>query len=151
MRGTGSPRVAGRPERQETLLPGRDRFTGRNPDQAGQVDLTVKNMLTRLTRHGLAARLGCDCCNWMLVGLCIMFSASTIPGVTMPYAPSVGNELSTARASANPPISTLGGLATQHGYSGGLDVPSQHQCIAWILPHRHFPVYRIRLVGCFLR
>ena len=60
MTGTGSPRVAGRPERQETLLPGRDRFTGRNPDQAGQVDLTVKNMLTRLTRHGLAARLGWD-------------------------------------------------------------------------------------------
>jgi hypothetical protein len=101
------------------------------------VDLTVKNMLTRLTRHGLAARLGCDCCNWMLVGLCIMFSASTIPGVTMPYAPSVGNELSTARASGNPPIFTPRWLGSQYGYSGSFDRPSQHQGIAWILICHH--------------
>src|ERR1035437_1227363 len=112
-------RIAGRKVRPRTLQSSRDRFTVRNSGQSphgrayfhdvaatGQVDLAVKDMLTRLTRHGLAARLGCDSCNWMLVGLCIMFSASTIPGVTMPYAPSVGNELSTARASANPPIFT---------------------------------------------
>jgi hypothetical protein len=37
---------AGKAARQETLLPGKDAFTGRNTDWAGHVDLTVKNMLT---------------------------------------------------------------------------------------------------------
>jgi hypothetical protein len=101
------------------------------------VDLTVKNMLTRLTRHGLAARLGCDCCNWMLVGLCIMFSASTIPGTPMPYIPSVGDELPTAGTSAYPPIATAGWISPEYGDSGALDRPADHQSIAWILICHH--------------
>ena len=66
-------RIAGRTALQETPLPGRHGFTGRNQVRAGQVDLTVKNMLTWLTRHGLTARLECyvqcrgseqwGCCN----------------------------------------------------------------------------------------
>jgi hypothetical protein len=41
-----APGIAGRTERQETLLPGWDGFRGRNSDQAGKVDKPVKNLLT---------------------------------------------------------------------------------------------------------
>ena len=44
----------------------------------------------------------------MLFWLHIMFVTSTIPGTPMPYIPSVGNELSTTRAPAYPPIFTPG-------------------------------------------
>ena len=83
----------------------------------------------------------------MLFGLHIMFVTSTIPTTAMPHIPSVGNELSTTWTFAYPPIpaiagctiATLGG-GSQHGYARGLDCPSQHWIIAWVLPLAHFPV-----------
>jgi hypothetical protein len=68
--GTDTRRVADGTARQETLLPGRDGFMGRAPDQTPwwnpfplcschrtSGDLIVKDILTQSTRHGLAARL----------------------------------------------------------------------------------------------
>ena len=78
----------------------------------GQADLKVKNMLTRLTRHGLTARLGYDVNLQDGLGLRCVFITSTIPGMTMPHVPPMGNELPTTPASAYPPVFTLRWLAT---------------------------------------
>src|ERR1019366_3497223 len=75
----------------------------------------------------------------LLSGLAIMLITSTIPTTAMPHIPSVGNELSTTGAFANPPITTLGG-SSQYGYSRGLDCPPQHWIVAWVPLLMHFPV-----------
>lgn len=61
----------------------------------------------------------------MLFWLRFMFVTSTIPGMTMPNIPSVGDELSTTGAFAHPPIAALGG-SSQYGYAGSLNRSPQH-------------------------
>jgi hypothetical protein len=61
----------------------------------------------------------------MLSWLYFMFVTPTIPNTSMPYIPSVGDELSTTGAFAHPPIAALGG-SSQYGYAGSLNRSPQH-------------------------
>ena len=69
----------------------------------------------------------------MLPCLHIVLVTPTVPGMAMPYAPSVGNELAATRASAYPPDSTLERLCPQHRYAGRHDRSPQRQGVTWIL------------------
>ena len=72
----------------------------------------------------------------MLLWLHIMFVTATIPCTAMPNIPSVGHELSTTRASAYPPVLTLGRVGPEHSDPGRLDRSAKHQGTLWVIRRR---------------